>query len=322
MVSHRTARILAIVGVVLLVIGAIVAWYGASPASVQDTSLIPPDDTQYQYFTEYDFSVLAGGTVQGTFSVLNGTPVTVFVFNDADYNSYVNGANLTGLYTATAVNGTINLAVTGWNTYHVIFQHPPSYNTTYQAVSVNLSSTGIDPSFFLGGMAAILIGLGLVVFGVRRLRAPQAQAPSGGYGSPDRYGPSSMPPTGPDTSTTGGGMYRVPPPLPGSPDANPAPFAAASAAAAAPPQAMGTVALTLENRSTADETVTVSVNGVAVSTTTVPAGTTQQAALPARLASPFGSMVTVDAVTGGGRRAQQSVFVGAHGTAAITLRIG
>lgn len=322
MVSHRTARILAVVGVVLLLIGAFVAWYGASPASVQDTSLIPPDDTQYQYFSEYDFSVLAGGTVQGTFSVLNGTPVTVFVFNDADYNNYVNGANLTGLYTVTAVNGTLNLAVPGWNTYHVIFQHPAGYNGTYQEVAVNLSSTGIDPSFFLGGMAAIVIGVALVVYGVRRLRAPQPTSPSGMYSSSATYAPPPMSPTGPDTSTAGGGMYRVPPPLPGSPGAGGAPSAASQAPAAGGNEPMGTVVLTLENHSTADESVTVSVNGVAVSTTTVRAGTTQQANLPAKLGSPFGSMVTVDAVTSGGRRAQQAVFVGAHGSAAIALRIG
>lgn len=320
MVSHRTARILAVVGVVLLLIGAFVAWYGASPASVQDTALIPPDDTQYQYFSEYDFSVLAGGTVQGTFSVLNGTPVTVFVFNDADYSNYVNGANLTGLYTVTAVNGTLNLAVPGWNTYHVIFQHPDGYNGTYQEVAVNLSSTGIDPSFFLGGVVAIVIGIALVVYGVRRLRAPQPTSPSDMFSGPATYGPS-VPPTGPDTSTAGGGMYRVPPPLPGSPGAAGVP-PAASQTPAAGAEPMGTVVLTLENHSTADESVTVSVNGVAVSTTTVRAGTTQQANLPAKLGSPFGSMVTVDAVTSGGRRAQQAVFVGAHGSAAITLRIG
>lgn len=324
MVARRTARILAIVGVVLLAVGLLAAWYATWPSYVQDTARIPPDDAQYQYFSEFDFNVLAGGTVQGTFAVLNGTPVTVFVFNNADYNSYVNGANLSGVYTATAVNGTIDLAVSGWNTYHVIFQHPPAYSGTYQEVAVDLSSTGIDPSFFLGGIAAIVIGVVLLAFGVRRMRAPQTAAPSGVLESRATYGaPPTPPTTGPDTTTGPGGLYRVPSPLPGSPDAaSPSAAGSPSAATAASAPPMGTVLLTLENRSAADESVTASVNGVAVSTTTVPAGTTQQASLPAKLASPFGSMVTVDVVTGGGRRAQQSVFVGAHGTAAVTLRIG
>lgn len=321
MVSHRTARILAIVGAVLLVIGVLAAWYGASPAYVQDTSAIPPDDSQYQYFSEYDFSVLAGGTVQGNFSVLNGTPVTVFVFNDADYNAYVNGANLTGLYTATAVSGTINLAVPGWNTYHVIFQHPPGYNGTYQEVSVNLYSTGIDPSFFLGGVVALVIGVVLIAFGVRRMRSSRATPPSGVMPSRATYGAPPAPPMGPDTTPSGSGVYRIPPPLPGSSDSAP-PSVAGTPPAGGSEMPMGTVVLTLENRSAVDEHVTVSVNGVAVSSTAVPAGTTQQASLAAKLASPFGSMVTVDAVTSGGRHAQQAVFVGAHGTAAITLRIG
>ncbi len=85
---------------------------------------------------------------------------------------------------------------------------------------------------------------------------------------------------------------------------------------------VGTIVLTLENRSAVDESVTVSLNGVAVTATTVPAGATQKASLRARLASPFGSTVNVEVVTGGGRRARESVFVGAHGTADVTLRIG
>lgn len=40
---------------------------------------------------------------------------------------------------------------------------------------------------------------------------------------------------------------------------------------------------------------------------------TQQASVGARLASPFGSMVKVQAVTVGGRRAEQAVFVGERG---------
>jgi hypothetical protein len=317
--AGRRGRILAIVGVVLLLIGVFAAWYGASPAYVQETSPIPPDGGGYQYFAEYDFSVLAGGTVQGNFSVLNGTPVTVFVFNDADYSNYVNGENLTGMYTATAVNGTIDLAVPGWNTYHVVFQHPAAYNNTEQDVAVNLSSTGLDPSFFLGGVAAILIGLVLLVFGIRRMRAPQTAAPSGVLPSRATYGGPAAP-TGPDTATGGGGMYRIPPPLPGTPGSSQPAVAGTPAAGGEMP--MGTVVLTLENHSAVDESVTVSVNGVPVSSTSVPAGTTQQASLSARLASPFGSMVTVDVVTGGGRHAQQTVFVGAHGTAPVTLRIG
>lgn len=324
MVSRRAARILAIVGVVLLLIGVLAAWYSSLPLSAAENVSIPPDDAQYQYFSEYDFSVLAGGTVQGTFSASNATPVTVFVFNDADYSSYVGGANLTGVYTTTAVSGTINLAVPGWNQYHVVFQHPPAYNGTWQDVAVSLTSTGIDPSFFLGGVVAIGVGLVLLVFGVRRMRAPKAASPSDTFSRSWTVGAPPAPPARPDTTAGGGGLYRVPPPLPGSSDSvGPTAAGAAPAAAAAPgdlPQ--GTVLLTLENHSAVDERVTVSVNGVAVSTTTVPAGSSQQARLPAKLASPFGSMVSVDAVTGGGRRAQQSVFVGAHGTASITLRIG
>jgi len=322
MLSHRTARILAIVGVVLILVGLFAAWYGSQPASVQDTSPIPPNATGTEYFSEFDFSVLAGGHVAGTFDVVNGTPVTVFVFNDADYSSYVNGANVSGLYTTTAVSGTINVDVSGFGTYRVVFQHAPGYENSTQDVSVDLTSTGLDPAFFLGGMAALVLGAVLVGFGVLRMRTTRPSTPSGILESRATTRAPPAPPSGPDTTPTGSGMYRIPPPLPGLPDNPPKAIgtAATSPAEGAPPT--GDVVVTIENRSAATESVALYVNGVSVSTLSLPPGTSQQTSVTARLASPFGSMVTVRAVTSGGRRAEQSVFVGARGTASMSLRIG
>jgi hypothetical protein len=55
---------------------------------------------------------------------------------------------------------------------------------------------------------------------------------------------------------------------------------------------------------------------------TVPAGTQQQLRLTASLASRFGSMVKIEAVTSAGRRSSQDVFVGGGGEASVALRIG
>lgn len=293
---------------------------GTSPSGAQEVAPIAPNTATTEYFTEYDWSVLAGGSVQGTFQVLNGTPVTVFVYDDADYNAYVNGQNLTGLYTVTAVNGTISLPVSGWNTYHVVFQHGPGYGSQEQDVSVDLTSTGIDPTLFLGGIAAAAIGAALIVFVVRRARRAVAQVPPGAFDSRATYLPPAAPPAGPGNAPSGDGMYRVPPPLPGTPPSTEAtPAAAAQTQAEAP---TGNVVVTLENRSTGAETVQLLVNGAAVTSLTVAPGASQVVTVTARLASPFGSMVTVQAVTSGGRRNEAAVFVGARGTAPVSLRIG
>ncbi|HYM40240.1 MAG TPA: hypothetical protein VEY12_08885 [Thermoplasmata archaeon] len=317
MASRRLGRVLLILGVILIVGGLFALFYATLPAGVQETAPIAANDPTTEYFNEYSFGVLAGGTVQGTFSVVNGTPVTVFVFNDADYNSYMNGQNLTGLYTVTAVNGTLNLQVPGWNTYHIVFAHGPGYGSVEQDVAVDLTSTGIDPTFFLGGLVAAGIGALLVVFGVRQARRSRAQGPSGVLDSRATYLPQPVPPVG-GTGPSGGDMYRVPPPLPGTTDGSATPPVQPDSAATP----TGDVVVTLENQLQGAETVQLVVNGVPVTMLTLPPNTSQVTTVTARLSSPFGSMVTVQAVTSGGRRLEQSVFVGARGTAPVMLRLG
>lgn len=315
MASPRRGRILLVLGVILAIAGLIAAVYATFPAQTQSVTQVSPNDAQFEYFTEFEFRVLAGGRVQGTFSVVNNTPVTVFVFNDVNYNAYVNGANvtnLTSLYTVTAVNGTLDLGVPGFNTYHIVFAHGPGYGAQEQDVAVDLTGTGIDPLYFLGGLAAAAIGVVLVVVGVRRARRSRNQAPSGVLDSRATYLPPPAPPPGPGTPIPRGEAFPVPPPLPGTADA-------AEVSPAATPT--GNVVITLENASGGAETVQLVVNGVAVTTIAVSPGTTQVTTVTARLASPFGSMVSVQALTASGRRSEDSVFVGAGGTAQLRLRV-
>ncbi len=319
MPSRRTLRVLLVLAIILIAAGFFSITYGTSPSYVSEADPIPAG---WQNFNEFSWSVTAGGTLTGNFSALNGTPVNVLVLNDADYNSFVNGANLSGLYNVTAVTGTISLNVPGFNTYHVIFQHAPGYVNTTQFVYVNLTATGFDPTFTLGGIAAILIGAVLIVYSFRRSRRT-AGAP-GTLPSRATIGPPPVPPSGPDTGA--GGTYRVPPPLPGdaaSPPAAPIPRGTSPAASSDQVgNPVGTLLVTVQNASAADATLDLVVNGVAVTSMTVPAGQSAQTSVNARLSSPFGSTVTVEAVMAGGRRARQAIFVGAGGTAPVTLRVG
>ncbi len=322
MASRRTLRVLLIVAVILIAAGFLAIVYGSSPASANETDLIP---ASWLNFDEFSWSVMAGGTLQGNFTSLNGTPVNVLVLNDADYNSFLQGVNVTGpsiLYNVTSVSGTISLDVPGFNTYHVIFQHGAGYENGDQYVAINLTATGADPTFTIGGILALVVAAILIVYSVRKSR--RAAGPAGTLPSRATIGaPPSMPPA-PDTGTTGSGMYRVPPPLPGD-AANPP--AAVVSPGAAPPSDLtnnpvGTLQVTLQNPSSADATVDLVVNGVAVTSMTIPADQSVQTSVSARLSSPFGSTVTVEAVAASGRRVRQAVFVGAGGTAPLTLRVG
>lgn len=321
MPSRRALRILAAVGVILIVVGIIMALVGTSPALVSGTGEVPPG---WEYYTEFNKAVLAGGTIQGTWQSLNGTPVQVLVYNDQDYGAFVNGQNLTGLYNATGLSGTISLNVSGFDTYHVVIQHASGYENTDQNVSVDLTMSGADPTFTLGGVAATVVGALFAVYAVRKSR--QAQQSAGTLSGPATMPTSPGQPSGPDSSTLGGGMYRVPPPLPGTPAGRPSPPGRAASGTAASSDGTegptGTVLVTIVNRAPADATVDLVVNGAPVTSMTVPAGGSQQISVTARLSSIFGATVTVEAMMAGGRRARQAVFVGAGGTAPVSLQVG
>ena len=328
MASRRLLRTLLVVAVILVAAGSFSIIYGTSPGYVNETDLIPPGWANY---TEFEWSVVAGGTVQGTWQALNGTPVQVFVYNDAQYGAYVSGSNLTGLYNVTALSGNISLSVTGFDTYHVVFQHPAGYENDTQYVAVELTSTGADPTFTLGGVAALAIGALLIAFvAVRWRRDARAQQSTGPQW--DTFQPASGRSPGWGTPPAGSGGYPVPPSAPGSPPGTSppstppsGPAAPASAPAAAPVPAdapVGTVVVTVVNRSAADAALDLVVNGVAVTSLTVPAGGSRQVSASAKLSSVFGSTVTVEAAMANGRRAKQAVFVGAGGSAPVSLQIG
>ena len=80
--------------------------------------------------------------------------------------------------------------------------------------------------------------------------------------------------------------------------------------------------MTVVNRSAADVTLDLVVNGAPVPSMTLPAGGSRQLSVSAKLSSVFGSTVTVEAAMANGRRARQAVFVGAGGTAPVSLQIG
>lgn len=326
MASRRTLRILLVVGAILLIGGIAAVALGSQPARVNETDYLPPG---WEYYQEFPKAVLTGGTIDGSWQTENGTPMQVLVYNDADYGAYVYLDNRTALYNVTATSGSLSLTVPGFNTYHVVAQHAAGYEDTDLTFTLQLTQTGLDPTLTIGGAVAIVFGALSLAYVVHARRSPESpagilpsratiEAPSGTY-------------TPPDTSTSGGGVFRVPPPRPGSSDDRPGsaqpPASKAAAPSAVPPaqdsaSPVGTLLVTVQNASAAEVALDLVVNGAAVTSMSVPAGQSQEVSVSARLSSPFGSTVTVEAVMANGHRSKQAVFVGARGTAPVTLRVG
>jgi len=87
------------------------------------------------------------------------------------------------------------------------------------------------------------------------------------------------------------------------------------------PAGFGTIVLSLENAGTAEETVQIVMNGLAVGSVPVPAGQTIQATLHPALTNPYGSPVRIEAVMADGRRALQDLTATAYRGASMKLRI-
>jgi len=155
---------------------------------------------------------------------------------------------------------------------------------------------GISPSPFIGAVTSFVVGIVLVAIGLwLRTKPPRARLPA--Y-PPYAFGIGVQPP--------GGSMGPAQLPTAGPTFA---------------PVAYGTVLVTLENPFAADASVQLFVNGLLVTSLTVPAGQTGRATLHPGLLNPYGAPVRVEAVTMNGRRASQVVTATADIALSVALRI-
>jgi len=97
-------------------------------------------------------------------------------------------------------------------------------------------------------------------------------------------------------------------------------------AAVAPPPGIGTpstgtILLTLENSTSAEETVRILIDGSEVATLIIPAGATQRASLPIGISAGPATPTSLEAVAAGGKRLQQSVALVPGGAVPVSLRL-
>ena len=83
----------------------------------------------------------------------------------------------------------------------------------------------------------------------------------------------------------------------------------------------GTILLTLENPTSAEETVRILIDDSEVAKLTIPAGATQRASLPIGISVGPATPTSLEAVTAGGKRLQQSVILVPGGAVPVSLRL-
>jgi len=297
--------VLLAVGIVAALIGVGVLAAGFSP---QTHPLFFAISAGANHYVRYQFSVVTGGSVSGTFTADSGT-VNVWVMTDAQHTAFIATGTLTYLSATSGASGAFSADLPSGGTYFVETGHGGGYESTVQTGTEDVTINALPTSPFV--TSVVIIAVGAVLLGVGLWWRTKPARPAAIWSTPPPY----MPP----------GAY-YPPPMPGGvappPSGLPqwAPGSPVTPLPAAVPL-IGTVLVTVENGSATDETVDLLANGVSVATLQVVAVGSSQSTVRVQLLSAYGATVALEAVSRSGRRAQQSVFVAPQGTAQATLRI-
>src|SRR5439155_991249 len=183
---------------------------------------------------------------------------TVWVMTEAQHAEFLQTGQAQGLGQDTGTSGRLTTALPSGGTYFVEIGHGSGYETMAETGVVRLSLSGLDPTLSVGGLGCVVGGTILAVVGfLYRGVAKKREATMSPF-----YGPGGVGAAGyPGTQYPWPGADVAPPPGIGVPST-------------------GTILLTLENPTSAEETVRILIDDSEVATLTIPAGATQRASLP------------------------------------------
>jgi hypothetical protein len=291
----RAYPILIVFGVIALIVGGAILVGSVLPQVRSTTFTLPPGN----YCTRLQFDVVTAGTVDVVFQADVGA-VNQYVMTEAQHAAFVGGGGLSYLATDSGSSGSFSASLPAGGTYFVETCHASGYETTTQTgshmVTINAVSTSIA-----GGIAGLVLGAILVGVGAWLWTKPPKPVsppyPMYPYPPSAPYGGPAMPPG------------SVPPY--GWPGAYPPPAAV-----------LHTLQVRIENVSSNEEIVDVSIVGVKILTIPVPAGKTTEVSVPTHVPLQPGVAVAIRAVTQSGLQAQQSVNPDPSGRAAVWFRFG
>src|SRR3989441_743702 len=271
--------ILLVVAVVCAIIGVVLLAASTVPQTKTTSFHLPVGN----YYTYLRFDVLTGGTLDVTYQ---GSPglVDQSVMTEAEFSAFRSGGTAYAMYNDMGSSGSFRIALPSGGTYYLVSTHATGYDTTDQTGIHTTTVNGISPSPFIGAAISFVVAVVLLAIGLW-LRTKPARARLPTYPS-YAFGPGVQPP---------GSSF------------GPSPVQAAGPPYGAAPTSYGTVVVTLESTSAADETVQLFVNGLLVTSLAVPAGKTAQATIHPTLPNPYGTPVHLEAVAADSRRATQDV---------------
>src|SRR6266516_5257848 len=143
--------VLYLVGVLIIPLGA-VAIIKDQPYSGSFSFTVPPGLSYYR-----SFHVINEGRISGDFIENQGQPVTIFVFNQEEFDQYPTTATPTSLFSATDLShGTFAASISAPGTYYVVVAHGTGYDQAAEPVTLTVKLDGTNlPYLALESLAPI-----------------------------------------------------------------------------------------------------------------------------------------------------------------------
>jgi hypothetical protein len=162
----RWALVLYFIAVFLVPIG-VLAIVKDQPYSGNFSFTVPP--SQHIYLPLH---VSNGGRISGDFVETSGQPVTVYVFNQQEYDQYrANGAASSLFSTMDLSQGTYSASIPAPGTYYVVTAHGTGYAQTSEPVTLSVKVDGTNlPYLGLESLAPVGGGLLVLAYVMRRRR--------------------------------------------------------------------------------------------------------------------------------------------------------
>lgn len=283
--NRRRARLVLTIGVAVLLVGLGVIGFGSIP---QHLIVLAPVPAGSNYFRQIHWDVLAGGTVQGRFTVTAGGPVQILVLDAVNFTDFSVRVPYTAIFTVVGMAGNVSAQVRGLGTYYIVFAHVGS-DATPVNTTLDVTLTGTSPTFFFVGLGLVLVGIAAVVVAAREIRAWTRPGVPALWGSP-----ASSPALPTDVD---------------APDST------------APGPPVGALRVGLVNPGPSEMVVRLRINGVDSTPLQVPSAGRKTAGLYVPLPSKYGAPVTVEAHAESGESARAEVFVRAYDRTTIELRL-
>ncbi len=165
--------VLIVVGGILALAGIYMSFTGVYSSPQNEPFSIPAGWDYYYLFEMYLFS---GATLKGDFTVTSGTVVDLFMFDDVQYLEYSYSGSAPSLYDVRGMSGSFTLSPVKAGTYYVVLDHGPGNDNSIQSGRINLQITGTDMLCLGPGLALLVIGIILLVMGVKMKKVETAPA--------------------------------------------------------------------------------------------------------------------------------------------------